>query len=720
MNMPASWKKRRALLTGVVLCLLLCSAASPQQSSSSSGDSGWLNLYDGQTLSGWHATGDWQLRGPILSSPMNKDRSIYTALPFGDFALKFDYRLNAVPSGACLRLRTTRDGQPADNGYRIPLGDALENWPVGSIVLRAHSPLQMPALNQWHSVEVEASGTQLKVTIDGQETADVIDESARAGYIGFEATRGSTLDLSNLQLKPLNVQPIFNGTDLAGWKSVPYVHPAASGMLKGFEHVFGGGGPGKPHNAKWTVHDNVIHGEAGPGALETTATYDDFVLQLTADATITRDRKDAIAAVYLRNQPGVLATGYPVEIGSGSGQIHGFATPRKAISEKGFVTETIVAAGRQIGIWVNGDLVTLYTDTRPDAQSSKQGAKTASGVISLNLPEDVDAVDYKAIALAPVGHVDGGLVKEIPVQTAAAAPASEPAASSKEADSTAQVAQIAAALGVPSPAARSKSAALMNQALSSDDPAEQMRLYQQVIQVDPSNAAAIQGYKEAQQRVAQAQEAQQQRQDQQQRQVVQTADRETQTQAALAQAQHFFLAGNLAVTSRMLQVAERLSPGNPVARDLQQRLNVAVGLRHRLIWLGGGAGLLCCGGLAVFLLRLRGGRRLAVLQVVEGLDTGRRYPLDQEVVRIGAVPRDGGQKNDIVVRDVERLVSRFHCEIHKQEGMFYLMDMNSSNGTCVDSANVEPGKLYPLRRGSIISLGGAVSLRFAYDRRKHA
>jgi hypothetical protein len=693
---------------------------SAQQSGSASGNSdGWLNLYDGQSLYGWHATGDWQVKGPILSSPMNRERSIYTALPFGDFALKFDYRVNAVPSGACLRLRTTHDGQPADNGYRIPLGDAMKGWPAGSIVLRAHSPLQMPALNQWHTVEVEADGTHLKVAIDGQVTADVNDESARAGYIGFETTLGAGLDLTNVQIKPLNVQPIFNGTDLTGWKSVPFIHAQHAGMLGGFAHVFGGGSE-KPHNAQWNVHDNVIHGQKGPGALETTASYDDFVLQLTANATITKDKKDAVPAVYLRNQAGALGTGYPVEIGSGSGQIHGFATPRKPLGEKGFVTETIVAAGRQIGIWINGDLVTLYTDTRPEASSPKQGAKTGSGVISLNLPEDVEAVDYKAIALSPEAHVDGGVVKEVPVQAATPAPAAVTAGAHKETESDAQAAQIAAALGLPSKTARSKSAALMNQALSSHDPAEQMSLYQQVIQMDPSNSAAIQGYKEAEQRQEQAQQQLQQQQQQQQQQVAKTADRDAETGASLGQAQQFFLAGDLTSASRSLQVAERLSPGNPVARDLRQRLNAAISLRHRLFWLAGGAGLLGCFGFIAFLRRLRRRARLAVLQVVQGLDAGRRYPLDQEVVRIGAVPRDGGQKNDIVVRDVERLVSRFHCEIHKREGTFYLVDMNSSNGTSVDSSNIEPGRLYPLRRGSVISLGGAVSMRFAYDRRKQA
>lgn len=710
-------------ITAIVLSLSPASAAEPAPGSAAA-DNGWLHLFDGSSLYGWNATGDWQTKGQILSSFMNRSRTIYTALPFADFVLKFDYRLNATPSGAVLRLRTTRDGQPGDNGYRVPLGDAVKGWPAGSIVDRAHSSLPVPRLNIWHNVEVEANGSHLVVIVDGQQTAEITDTNAHTGYIGFDSTVGSTLDLRNLELKPLNIRPLFDGTDLTGWKSVPFVHPAAGGMLRGLERAFGGGSA-KPHNANWSVHGETIHGEKGPGALETTDAYANFILQVDASATVSKKKRDTVPAMYLRNQAGALATGYPIEIGAESGAIQGLAAPHKALEEKGFVSETIIAADRQIGIWINGNLVTLYNDTRPEASTPKQGAKTSAGVISLNLPDDAASVDYRTVALAPIPHLQGGIVTEVPEQAAAVQPTS--AADSRENGSPAQVAQIAAALGVPSASVRSKSAQLVGQALASNDPDEQMKLYGQVIRMDPSNAAAIQGYKDAEQRKtqqlqqAQQQAQQQQQQAQQEQEQAQTqADRDHRARTALQDAQSAFLAGHLTQSSRTLMVAERLAPGNPLVLDLRQRINAAMSLRHRIVWLCAGGGLLGLLGLVALSRRMRHRAKFPVLQVVQGLDKGKRYPIDQEVVRIGALPQDGRYKNDIVVRDVERMVSRFHCEIHRKDGALYLLDMHSANGTLVDSTTAEPGKPCPLRRGSIIDLGGAVSLRLGYDRRRRA
>jgi pSer/pThr/pTyr-binding forkhead associated (FHA) protein len=96
------------------------------------------------------------------------------------------------------------------------------------------------------------------------------------------------------------------------------------------------------------------------------------------------------------------------------------------------------------------------------------------------------------------------------------------------------------------------------------------------------------------------------------------------------------------------------------------------------------------------------------------------YPVDRDIVRIGGIAQDGGQKNDIVIRDVEHMVSRFHCEVVKKDGNFYLIDTNSSNGTTVNGEAATPKKLIPLRKGSKIDLGGSTVLQFDFEKKKKA
>jgi len=88
------------------------------------------------------------------------------------------------------------------------------------------------------------------------------------------------------------------------------------------------------------------------------------------------------------------------------------------------------------------------------------------------------------------------------------------------------------------------------------------------------------------------------------------------------------------------------------------------------------------------------------------------------VVHIGAVPEDGGSKNDIVVHDVERMISRFHCEIHHKEGKLFLNDLNSSNGTFVDKKKVPPGRPVRIKSGSQVALGGSCTLRVGFEKKK--
>lgn len=703
------WTVKIVLAASILFCYK--GVIFPEPLTPAEAEEGWLRLFDG-TLTGWNASGNWQAKDDVLASDLADTRSIFTAYPFTDFLLKFDYRITATPSGATLRLRASHDGQPSESGYRVPLSDSVKDWPAGSIIKRAAAQPSSIALNTWHSVTVEANGNHIRIEIDGRSTADIHDDSARAGYIGFESVRGAGLDLRNLRAKPLNVKQIFDGADLSGWKNIPYQHQAGKGLF----HVFSGSS--KPHSAEWSVKAGAIHGEKGPGAIESENQYDNFILQFKSAADIDPNKKDAYPALSIRNQAGSIGTGYPLGLGRHAGEIGAMAKPRKpADNNSGGVLETVIASGRSIYIFLNGALTTVYHDTRPEAATLKQGARTGNGVISLDIPDDAKSVDIKSIAAVAIPQNLGGIVKEEP-SVASSAPVKGQSTAPSSDNNTTQAAQLAAALGMPTPQARSRSADLISKAVKSNDPQEQMDLYGQVIKIDPTNAAAIQGYKEAQQKLLQQQAQQQQQQQQQQVETQKENETEQQLHSSLAAAQASFLGGHIREADRSLQIAERLAPSNPVVNDLRRRINAALGLRQRLLFAGSAAGVAALFGGSVFFFRRRRLGRHPVLEVVQGLDQGRKYPLDRDVVRIGAIVQDGSQKNDIVVRDIEHMISRFHCEIVKKNGHLLLKDMNSSNGTKVDGKPVSPGTLVPLSRRSRIDLGSTVVLRLGFERKK--
>ena len=80
-----------------------------------------------------------------------------------------------------------------------------------------------------------------------------------------------------------------------------------------------------------------------------------------------------------------------------------------------------------------------------------------------------------------------------------------------------------------------------------------------------------------------------------------------------------------------------------------------------------------------------------MLELTRGFEEGRLYPIDKDLVRIGAVAQNGAQKNDIVIQDMEHSISRFHCEVARKNGQLYVTDLKSSNGTRLNGGNAASG-----------------------------
>jgi len=674
-----------------------------------------LMLFNGTSLLGWSPQGSWSAGGGIMSVSGNGNRHILTAVPFGDMTLQFEYNESAL-IGAKLHLWAAKNN---NGGLVVDLDNSWATAGVGGIETLAHSSIASIS-EGWHKVIVEAQHGQIEIHIDAQSVTTASGLGSRAGYIGFEASGNGTLQVRNIKLTPHGMNELFNSSDLSGWKSIAHNPNAKGGMGYAFEKAFSlgiAGGSAKAHSAKWTVQNGAIHGEDGPGSLENGTAVEDAVIQLSASAKGTVKPENFIS-LLMRATPGQLGGGYAIGIGPYAGGIEPVAkrAPSHATNP---VEETVVIAGRTIAIWIGPTLTTVYTDTRAEGSTTTQGAKTSAGAISILLPKGDDQVNLKHISMAPLPKVYGAPAKEpAPAQETAkvVAPAAAPAPSAAEA-ALLQQQQNVAKKDATDQANKAKSASLMRQALATSDPQQQMSLYSQIVQIDPTNAAAIQGYKEAQTKLEAQQNAQQQQKNQEMHQQLDAQTKEQQTTASLVEAQSDFLNGHISQASAALSIAERLSPSNPMVRDLRSRISSAAGLRSRLYWLGGGIGFVSLLGILTAWTHRRRQQRYAVLEITRGLDVGRTFPLDKDLIRIGAVPQDGGQKNDFVIQDVEHAISRFHCEVVRKNGQLYLTDLRSSNGTLLNGESLRPGNPALLRRGSRITLASSVDLKLGYQRR---
>ncbi len=678
-----------------------------------------LTLFNGTTLAGWNTHGTWLPSAGVLASNGSGNRQILSVVPFADFTLSFDYN-EAAGMEAKLRLWAPKEGS---GGILVDLDSSASQGPGG--VEGGSSSRASAAPDNWHHVQIEASRGGLQIKLDGGPAGSLNGSNTRAGYLGWEASGNGNFQLRSIKLTVNGLTQAFNGSDLGNWKSIARGPESSGGVGHKMEKLttFGiAGGSTKSHPAKWNVQGSALHGEDGPGGLEYGTQVEDVILQVVA-STKSQPKADHFISLTLRNAAGQLDGGYPVGIGPFSGSIENLAK-KNFLGSNTNVEETIVLAGRTTAIWVNGSLATVYTDSRAEGPKVGQGARTAGGVMTLVLPGDGVQVNVPRLAIVnlPKNYGSSAMTAApAPVaQTTAPAAVAAPAGPSATEKAMLEQQQNTAKQADQDRETKQRVAGLMAQALSAQDPQQQMQLYNQVVQLDPSNAPAVQGYKDAQTKVMGAQAAQQQAAAQTVTQEQNKQSKDEQVNASLVKSQSAFLAGRMSDASASLAVAERLAPDNPLVRDLRQRISGASSLHSRLFYLGSGAGALGLIALIAVWIRRKRQQRYPMLEITQGLDLGEQYALDKDLIRIGAVSQDGGQKNDIVVRDVERMISRFHCQIDKKGGLLYLTDLGSSNGTLLDGKTLTPNQPALLRKGNRISLANVTEFRLGFGRRSKA
>ena len=95
-------------------------------------------------------------------------------------------------------------------------------------------------------------------------------------------------------------------------------------------------------------------------------------------------------------------------------------------------------------------------------------------------------------------------------------------------------------------------------------------------------------------------------------------------------------------------------------------------------------------------------------------ELGEQLPLEANNVIIGRkdpkhqVPLD----LDLTRQDPGKAVSRQHAAIGRNGNNYYLLDLESTNGTSVNGESAPPGRKMPLKDGDLIELGLQVRLTF--------
>lgn len=244
-----------AVLLAVLAGLTGCTTTPVYRST----DSGFKELFDGQTLNGWmqvnqKGTGYGVTNGVIFCAPGNGG-NLLTEAEYENFILYFEFKLEEGSNNG-LGIRTPRAGDPAYLGMEIQILDDVAadkgKWgrlkpdqfhgSVYGVVAAERGALLPPG--EWNRQVVIADGRRIKVvlndaTILDTNLNDVTDPAKIARHPGLFRERGHLgflghndyVEFRNIRIKelpnnaagkpiPEGFTSMFNGKDLTGWKGL--------------------------------------------------------------------------------------------------------------------------------------------------------------------------------------------------------------------------------------------------------------------------------------------------------------------------------------------------------------------------------------------------------------------------------------------------------------------------------------------------------------------
>lgn len=356
---------------------------------------GWIRLFDGETLFGWKSNRDsvpWKIANGVISAEQGDKGLLVTTSEFADYELRCDYRVEAGGNSGIF-LRTVFNPQdPSRDCYELNTCDTHPAFPTGSLVgvVKPDNPVTGEGI--WRTFHVRLLGTQVTVALDGQQILNFKDPRPAArlrGYIGLQRNAGRA-EFRNIFLRPLNTRSLFTGTDLTGWRVVP-------GSRSSFH-----------------VTEGALHVLKGRGFLETVATYGDFALQ----AEVRTAGKQLNSGIFLRAMTGTEkdpSNGYEVQIHNawkgndrtkpadfGTGAIYRRVPARKVVSQDfEWFTLTVLATGPHFGVWVNGEQVTDWTDTRKLDENPRKGQRLSPGHLSLQGHDPTTDILFRNLRISP-------------------------------------------------------------------------------------------------------------------------------------------------------------------------------------------------------------------------------------------------------------------------------------------------------------------------------
>jgi 3-keto-disaccharide hydrolase len=219
-------------VTTVMLTAPTVSAQQPAAAAASKAEAGFKPLFDGTTLTGWQIVNQrgegYGVKDGVIFCAKGGGGKLLTDKEYGDFVLRFEFKMPEEGSNNGLGIRAPLEGDAAYQGIELQIldekaalagkwGQLRDAQYHGSVydVFAAKKGAMKPA-GEWNQQEVTAKGRHITVKLNGQVITDVNLDTVTdpevlkkhpglartSGYIGFLG-HNDYIEFRNIRIKPL-------------------------------------------------------------------------------------------------------------------------------------------------------------------------------------------------------------------------------------------------------------------------------------------------------------------------------------------------------------------------------------------------------------------------------------------------------------------------------------------------------------------------------------
>ena len=151
---------------------------------------GWISLFDGETLTGWAATGSdegWTVDDGTILCTVKGGGYLYTLEQYENFVLSIDFKIDAgVNSGVFFRWSDLKD--PVNTGIEIQVLDTYGREKPGTHDCGAIYDLVPPSkqtckpAGEWNTVVITCDDNLIAVELNSEKIAEMdVDQWTTAG-----------------------------------------------------------------------------------------------------------------------------------------------------------------------------------------------------------------------------------------------------------------------------------------------------------------------------------------------------------------------------------------------------------------------------------------------------------------------------------------------------------------------------------------------------------